>query len=804
MDFDSLFVRLQGALMGAEKMISTSFSQLDKDFADEVKEVIKAISDVLDNPKEQVEDCRRVHLLIILNTDFSTVPLIEADDNYCHLLNTLPQFSTYLYFKVMGHFQWFDFLGEVIVHCPEALSLDVLKCIDAHMKELEVCHLSSFLYTLYSSLFDKVSRLQKSESLNRKHKFVKVFQNFSAFSISDVLQSTDWKMTVRHQFMGKIIRMFLLLLKACISRYKEGSLSYQQDIYNIMIVFDYSKWECTKHEIDWVGHCLNVLMSKCKKLAMDISVDMYMSWCELDIEENKTLQTAIRETAYSCAEALSELNVEDFPDLPMLSSTLQNIALKPKSEDDEINCADIEAIIVNLKNPKKNQEKWFFAFLNSPKLFSNSVYVSIIEDHLSLFNMEHIILLISKFIYYVQSNSNDKEYVSRIKNILSESIKQLPLINQVPLLTEFYEKHGNTSLMKDEGFENNLTEILNKIVDNAEKKEESGNEVIKRLLESSLNSKEKCNITLSLFTDLVPLSTLRIGENDQTRVSTFVAIQMLKSAEKLLPHEKDNYIYLPFIDGSAGCDVILKPVVLLAFLIQVLNKCRYKPNIFIPHSAQACENCITLIHLMVDKMLAKKTSIDSEILWLRNMASSCSSFTWYHVRKLWTLWNDPLPNDDYGIMRWFEPNLGQKDFSNITSEERATLVTSICKILPMLTTCEWKILGGSKNSKVDIKESDLFHILADGVLVLSQVPIMVKNLSCLSQVVSNFLSFIKFRTVPAIENELVGDPIAVFEKLAIITTEIPAEIVKCIFVIFCDAGQLSSLGGLNFEKSDSN
>ena len=165
----------------------------------EIKEILKVVKDLVVAKELQDKDSRRVHLLLVLNTDFSVTQLIEADENYCHLLGTIPQLSPYLYLTITKHLKWNKFMGEVILHCPEALSVDLLKCIDTHINVVEVGNLVSFLRSLYDYLFQKIVLLAECESLHKKYKFVKIFQQVLAIPVKDILDQNELYQEKRYE-----------------------------------------------------------------------------------------------------------------------------------------------------------------------------------------------------------------------------------------------------------------------------------------------------------------------------------------------------------------------------------------------------------------------------------------------------------------------------------------------------------------------------------------------------------------------------------------------------------------------------
>lgn len=375
--------------------------------------------------------------------------------------------SPYLFLEIVSNLNFQSYIGEALRLCPEYLSFEIFEEINNHLKILNPEVAVPLLHSVYESIFFKIVRLQKENrpSIIIK-KFVNIFKEAVSFDIKELIDQLDLKEGKRNIYLGYYLQMLLLLLKNCILSTK-GSHVEKIDVYDFNVDFDYDKWgECTG-ELNWINHSLGLLVVKCSDRVMAISVDMYLSWCEEDIKGciDKTLQTAVREAAYCCREELrSILHLSDnVCSLKQLESSLNNIALQPLTEDDEIKKADAETIVMNLLNPKKTQTKWLKGLIQLPDIFQSSTYMRVILHSSHFFDLEVAQVLLDCLLNFLSTSSCPGEFSEDAKNLFFNCIKKQPLQIQLDLLDYYLKKRNSSNLLQREKFNEVLTTTLNKV-----------------------------------------------------------------------------------------------------------------------------------------------------------------------------------------------------------------------------------------------------------------------------------------------------------------------------------------------------
>lgn len=413
------------------------------------------------------EHLRKINLLLIINTDLPSIPLLEDDSNFWHLLGCLPKLSSYLYFKISTELQFGIFMGEVIRLGPEFLGCEMLQVMNEHLKYLNPDISIPFLESLYEGTFYKIVSLQNSNHMPIViQKYVKLFQDIISYNVKQFIADLPWDIEKKHIYLGYFIKMLLSVLKSCIRKIK-FNMDDHIEIYDFSVEYDYSKWGECKREINWTNHCLSLIVSKCAEAVMCISVDMYMTWCEVDIKDlvDKTLQTAVREEAFLCREEINSIKHmnDDISNLKVLDTSLSNIAVQPITEDDEIRKADAETIILNLMNPKRTQSKWLKGLMCVPGIFQSSKYMKVIQDNAHLFDLEIATVLLDNLLEFLATSQCPRDFFEVAKELFFHCVKKMSLSAQLDLLSYYFKANSNNNILQTEHFERSLVVALNKI-----------------------------------------------------------------------------------------------------------------------------------------------------------------------------------------------------------------------------------------------------------------------------------------------------------------------------------------------------
>lgn len=441
---------------------------------EEIDTVCQLFSTFLKELDPGKENLRHINLYLLINSDFICLSQIDNDTNFCHLFNTLPKISSLMYFELINRTDLFKFVGELILFCPEVLSIDILKCVSVNLRLIEPDIAVEFLSLIYESLYVKILTLHGlSDNENIKQYFVKIFSRIFEFSIFEIFEKTSYTLEKKKCCFGYYVKSLLNIIEKCIGFFNSGCPIEPNNLYQLKIEFDYKSWDLLIKEENWPVYCLQVMIGKAQKAFNFVTMDIYIAWFEEQSEGRKagSLQSDVREAAYSCRESLYTLSKyeEEIVDLPLLIKVLDDIALKPKSEDDEIKEADVETLVHNMKDPNKTQLKWIRAYLNIENILLESRCVENLKDAIKIFDKSTTVNLIKKFTKHLMDNKLPEKSIEDFKQIIINCVRSLKIEEQLDILNTV-ALEGSDSL-KTTNFNQNVTETFNKLVSQNEQME---------------------------------------------------------------------------------------------------------------------------------------------------------------------------------------------------------------------------------------------------------------------------------------------------------------------------------------------
>lgn len=831
MEFDSLFTAVQGILRSHQNTTVVPFVRVNKDNDIVSKNIVDSMANLISELSLKEEHKRKINLLLIVNTDFPSIATLEDDKNFWHLLGCLPKLSSYLYFRIATELDFHVYVGESIRLCPEYLSIEVLQAINDHLKYINPPVAISFLQSLYEGIFQKIVELQKNgKEASIIQKFVKIFKDVTSLNIKELIVALPWELEKKYIYFGYLTQMFLLLLRSCIVKMKIECDGNDSEIYDFNVDYDYSKWDECQREINWTNHCLSILVGKCADAVMAISVDIYMSWCEEDIKGSvdKTLQTAVREAAYTCREeirSICHLN-DDISSLKVLETSLNNIALQPTTEDDEIRKADAETIVINLLNPKRTQVKWLKGLICIPGIFQSTTYMKVIQDSAHLFDLEVAKVLLDSLLDFLSMSQCPRDFFEEAKIFFFSCIKKQPLSLQLELLTYYVDSRNYSNLIERENFQEALTASLNKLSAISENKDEMISEIVmlcfenceilvSTLLKECLSSNMKADLLLDLLTHIKPLANMPCS-NSSLSLTCNTTIHLMDTVITSLDKKKDSFVQLVrklcaldllngniffpthvlprfeeslnenniqgivfFLDLlSIYVDQSSLPVnstALLAFFTKCLDNLRPGISNFSIERMLATSKTIEIVRKITNKIINTKDKEDDEIAWLRNMSMNLKPISRIHVGGLWRKWGQDVPS----LPDWVKEGLGLGDqLLSPSPIERRDIVTATVKVLPTLTLSEWYLLGS-----LDTVKSDLIfptvEAIVDSILVAIQVPFLLKNLQIIHNMLINFFQYIWEKVIPKVKTMGKGkDNKRLRDRLAHLQEVLPEELQK--------------------------
>ncbi|BES98686.1 Hypothetical protein NTJ_11501 [Nesidiocoris tenuis] len=832
MDFDNVCTMIQGYLRSLQKSVGVQFCDVNRDHEDEIDTIAKTLETLAKETPLDADNSRSVHMLLLLNTKWEHSAFFVEDRNFCHLLNTVPTLSPYLYFKLTSKLGWHEFLGEAVLHMPEFFVREIVTVLEPELKYIEPKTAAPLVYSLLSNLFHKIMYLQE-RCQNRLIEFVKMFTAIAKFNFEEFIAEMGGTKMERHQYWGYVYRMLLDLIEFCIQKFVDCKI-VENEFYASLCEYDYSGWPQLKTVSCRGRHCLGIVANNCIAVSDNVSIDTYLSWTEIDIMDDgveKTLQTCVRESAYKARHAISTI-----PDLhntitgiKVLEDRLRKIELKPTTEDDEIAKADADTILVNLFNPKMNQKKWLRGLINIG-VFESAPHMKVVSENARLLDVESMNLLLNSAVKYVSHNSIEEDDHALVRNTLKTCLRSLGPSDQLEVLSTFTKAYSLTTPLLSPTFAQRVTHLFNKIVNDEENKDEMYTEMVwlaiencdilfKRAFNECLASRSKMNLILDLVRFIAPASDVAhsqtslspalghiltlvhsVRESPKSRIQDdFVNMIEIACEMEIISAEKFLYGHIvprlePAVSESKIKDIdfylsivlvlepICKPVksLYVAILIRILNRFRHKINSFSMEHVSVTEKSIELIESAMKTIDCGK---GSGMSWLRNMAEKASPLTTLYLQPVLQADDGNAKND---ALFWTQKGLGRgKDVLELSEQARTELVTSTVKILPSLVMKEWEMIGGPpSNAELEIVLY-VFNVLADCILILGQIPAMLKNLLCFDHVITNFCHYTKVRVVPKLKNKRGLKFVdSVSDKLELVSANLPEELANSKMPLF--------------------
>ncbi|XP_014254904.1 uncharacterized protein LOC106669713 [Cimex lectularius] len=829
MEFDNICTVVQGLFKSLETKLNKKLAEIDPslDHEDYIFEIIEGLTETIKEHELDGLQLKKVHMLLLLNSDFSNINLLDEDKNFCHVLNVLPKISKYLYFQLVTQMKWHNYLREVVLHFPEVIVYEIVHSINDYMNYISLDCALAFFYSLIDGMLNKILHIQNTCKY-RTQKFVKLFVPLVQYNFNELIDGANWDRDKKYQYLGYTVRMYLDLVESCVKKLQNPEFS-PDPFYEANVNYTYSKWGMTSSTTNWGYYCLRFVATKADEFVKLVSVDIYISWTEVEVKDavGKTLQMSIRETAYTCQEAIRTIQhlYDVIPGLSSLDSCLATIAVRPVTEDEEIKEADANTIVINLLNPKRTQIKWLRGLIEKG-IFESATYMKVIADNSSLIDYDTSLLLINKAFEYLETNSVDPNDLATIRQTIFISVKSLKRSDQTLLLARFCELYGNKSPLIGPDFHNRATQFFNRLVNDDSKKQEFYNEVIclaiesremfiRRALDECWSSKAKTTLIMEYIEFVSPICLIISEETGLPLILTKV-ISLLDEMKNSPEAIHDNFVHLvkklsevklinpslflynhilPLIEKchlekdwnylNYYLDLIemILPIVrpsmvkFISIIAKTLNKLRPKVPNFKTENVEITEKCINILTSSVQNVLRAKTSEDEEIVQLRALGESLSALTWQYMIPIWKNWGKDLPIDTHGLLIWTKPGFGHGEALNdLNNEVRLHLVMSMVKILPQLTTREWERIGsGTKSLSVIIPT---FKVLADCALVWFQVPFMLQNVLLLSHNITNFLNFTQKIVIPRLNVANEKDTAEVVDKMSQIMEQLPEELSK--------------------------
>jgi hypothetical protein len=429
---------------------------------------------------KQDQSLRRIHMFLVLNTNFIFQDQLLDDENCGHIIYCAPTLSKDLLVELIWRLSLHKYTCETIVCCPLTLGAELLDLILKKIGSMDLFHALPRVEELCIVVYRKYIRLQSIHERNvecAKSKLYRYFLTLLQYIENpDLREEVGFSPQALHRLAGFAVRCNLSLILSCLKLYlnpTEEKLDFSAVYY--MSIPEFRDEVENEDEGITSKSFIDSLLLSYRTNFKAITVDRWLFWAEYkvdDVHDGRTLQHEISEVMYLCSEALKKVqNGEaEFELLKEVVGMLSSLAVKPRDEDNDIREADVELIINNVSDCSKPQRKWFKTLLALDKCMSDVRCIECLKKNCYLADCEDVKAMFEKIVVIVGSTSTD-QFSNEVKCIGLDCLKQLSLREQIDTARWFFVTFGTSVSFLTDDFPVALTETFNKAVMINEKNE---------------------------------------------------------------------------------------------------------------------------------------------------------------------------------------------------------------------------------------------------------------------------------------------------------------------------------------------
>ena len=767
-------------------MITETFSNLNcfsslgnEIYIDEIAARLKNI--FLSRSLSEVE-LRKVFFLLILNTDASFSRDLNEDFSICHLLNNFPPLSKCLFVNLVWQLKLEKFFYEAIKFTPTWFMLQFLpEAVDSlrFSKPLEVIEqvkkITEAIYSNICRIDFKASNVGQQVELKiilnklLEH-MMSLLRNYNTPNSDESFTKSKKKL---REYLGISLNYQLSLVLNCFELYQtkpKFTISDELQIYRLMVE---KEPELDNHSTSSYSSTVNdslvkvniALLNTLQNSVMNITLDDFMCWVEIDIEDPLTddedlkrdnLQKSIGEMSYSLVQLI---NVHEYFQHDV-AKHLQTISIKPKSLEEIAKEATVGTVLEKVES-SFSRRVWFEELLNrSDTLYCNSECLQTVIENMDLVNFKDLMKILSEHQNY---DDMDREDELLVRKIFKLGCGKLNCIESRNFGEELIRTFGvDYKLEEDEAiFASELTNYLNKLTENNLDELQMWQLVVtnpsefysKLLRDIPTHDKTQIEIVLrilaatnSIADDFVKTNVLEILEVAADAKKTFMQFflaglfkqnlidrkefirdVLMSNLAKAMASEKLQVVFvllssLKQISTKLKVEDLLAPLLIL--LTQILDKCRWDLISFTSLKESIIETAVEITQDLVRTILIHGSRQDKD--WIVARTEKCKPMTKFYMQKLQLETNQTVVE--------FDKFLHPVGFENLSKDKT---VTFLCETIVRCTLKELKWLMTNIN---------LQSCLTESVLVVSMI---VKKsgqqgpTNCLHKCVSDYVRMLK-------------------------------------------------------------
>lgn len=448
----------------------------------DISKVVEAVRKTVHREDFNEKMQRKLFVLLFLNIESEIYNDLKKNRKLTHLVGFFPKLSADLFMNMVLCLKLHQYAYESVAKFPASLSYQVLHyCLKA-LGSIDLYEAIDFVENLLFALFTKIVTINESDqySTHLKDLFQRLLLHYDTEKGGHIKKINSWKSSKLKHYAGLVMSSLLSLLEKCTNVYcKKESISFEGDnsLYNIQVDVATKVSSLLEAESKCMNtqQCYEHVVAKCHENICGITIEVWLFWVEIDLDDvpdtENTLQRLVGNRAYTCRESLLKA-AEEFSvsskEASDLVIRLQNIALKPLTEEDQAKSLDLDDILTNIQDPAKDTAKWIRFLMKNPSFSVETKVLDVIKSHVNCMQNDDALQLSDLLFTHIQTSEN----CFNQKNFILEAVKPLSVELQTEVCKIFINKFGLTKVLKKEDFQSILTETFNKVINKEDKENE--------------------------------------------------------------------------------------------------------------------------------------------------------------------------------------------------------------------------------------------------------------------------------------------------------------------------------------------
>lgn len=731
------------------------------------------------------QQLRKILLLLMLNTDVSLSRDLKDDAQVCHLLNNFPQLSPCLFVNLVWQLKLESYFYESLKYSPSWFVLQFLpETIDSlrFSKPLDVV---SQVKEIIESLYHNICRMDykivnADQQIEKKIIITKLLEhimsllrNYNTPDTDDDIAKSKNKF---QEYLGHSTNLQLSLVVNCFEMFlRKPSFTVAEEVQIFKVMagkerevdnFSATSYSPVVHEA--LSTINMALLNTLQNSVVNIKLDDFMYWVEIDIEDNSTDDDDLK-----CDNIQKSVGMLSFKLIELISKNdsfqhnvidqLQTISIRPKTLEEIASEATVGTILQKIEQ-SPNRRVWFEELLNRPEiLYTNAECLQTVIECIDIVTCKDLMRILKDMQAYEDMEQEDEKLLKEIlragasrlskielRDVIEEIIRVFGVdynlscdeaddAAQTSEITNYCNKLTETNLLEDQLWKLILvnpskffTSLLKHVVQQDKSQivialnilgetNSIAVDYVENIVQESLETAASSSKS-QYHVFLVGLFKLKLIDSNKfikdvliTNLAAAMSMNALKLIAMLL-------VTLKQLSAKLKIDNLLVPLTVL--VAQILDKYRWDLKSYSQLNETIVETSIEIIHDFVKTILVNGTPADKQ--FVVSKIQDCKPMTRYYFQKF------SLEKGE--AINTFDKFLQPSGFDDVSKN---SITNFLCGTIVRCTNKEFKWL---------MLNEKLQALVIDALLVVAVIVDRSKQqetTNCLHKCVSDFAKILK-------------------------------------------------------------